>query len=74
MQFDQFLSVLEQKGLEKHEIYCIEPAEYHFTFTYGAPLLGWRTSSIDNIINWKGLIVSTHSNTFYLLYPTMCFN
>ena len=30
---------LEQKLLENHEIYYIEPTEQHFTFAYGAHLL-----------------------------------
>ena len=42
MQFDWFLSVLEQKWLENHEIYYIGAAELPLRFTNCAPLLGWR--------------------------------
>ena len=42
MQFDGFLSVLEQKGLENHEIYYIEAAEQALGFQHCAPLLGWK--------------------------------
>ena len=42
MQFDWFLSVLEQKRLENHEIYYIGPAELPLKFTHCSPLLGWR--------------------------------
>jgi hypothetical protein len=42
MQFDSFLSVLEAKRLENHEIYYIEAAELPLRFTHGAPLLGWK--------------------------------
>ena len=38
MQFDWFLSALEQKWLENHEIYYIGAAELPLEFTYGAPL------------------------------------
>ena len=42
MQFDWFLSVLEQKWLENHEIYYIGAAELPLRFPRCAPLLGWR--------------------------------
>ena len=42
MQFDWFLSVLEQKRLENHKIYSIGVAELPLRFTHCPPLLGWR--------------------------------
>ena len=42
MQFDWFLSVLEQKRLKNHEIYHLEAAEKPLRFPHCAPLLGWR--------------------------------
>ena len=42
MQFDWFLSVLEQKRLENHDIYYIGATELPFRFPRCAPLLGWR--------------------------------
>ena len=38
MQFDWFLSVLEQKWLENHDFYYIGDAELPLEFTNGAPL------------------------------------
>ena len=38
MQFDWFLSVLEQKWLENHEIYYIGAAEWHLRWQNCAPL------------------------------------
>ena len=42
MQFDWFLSVLEQKWLRNHETYYIGAAELPFRFPRCTPLLGWR--------------------------------
>ena len=74
MQFDWFLSVLEQKRLENHEIYYIGTAEEHLRFTHCAPLLGWRYFYLKpNVLKSQDWLDSTPSALYFVFLFLWCF-